>query len=141
MTRYRIEWRSPATVADAPSLALSSEHCGPDALAGTARALAGSGRAHGGAFRVSELRPDGSAASRVATDLAAIEAWSGEVGGLPAPAATGWTADDERTAAGLDAALSIRRSFNRAVRAGSIDLRQALRLVAESSRLLDPDDD
>ena len=141
MTRYRLEWRSPATVDEAPSLAMSSEHRCSGALVRAARVLAADGSAHDGAFRVSELRPDGSSLATVATDMSALEEWSGCARGLPVSAATAWTADDERIAAGLGAALVIRGSLNRAVRAGTLDLRQALRLAAESSRLLDPDID
>lgn len=141
MPRYRLEWRPPPTVAEAPSLALSSEHDGRRELVAAAREVMGAGRTQEAAFRLSKLRPDGSAAATVMTDFGSLEVWSDCPCDMPRAAATAWTADDERAAAGIDAALAIRRSLNRAVRARTLDLRQALRLVADSSRLLDPDVD
>ncbi len=138
---YRLEWRPVGSVAAAPSLALARTFARLVELRECALALIDADRAAAGEVRVSILRSDGSVAAVVIADRTSLLAWRVDVEVLPEPVTSAWHADDEREAAALEASVVLRRSMNRAVRAGVLDIRQALGMIAHASRLLDRDED
>lgn len=142
MARWRLEWRDPVDVTRMPDLALCRDFDTVGDLVAAAASMTAAGHATDGEFHVCLLNSDGSARARVLTDNSGIAFWAASGGDLPEPSLTTcWATDLERQTEAARAVEALRSSMGAAWRAGAIGTAEAMRLMADAGRLLDPDVD
>lgn len=138
--RWRLEWRDPRDMSQQPGLVLCrTVDCASDVQALAARLIV-AGRAADGEFYVSAIDAQGAECARVLTTNHDIERWDPLIDPLPRSpqALTRWgraTAAQDAAARGID---QIRAQVRAVWKCGGISLEDAMHLVAEASRLLDP---